>query len=91
MSARIEELEIVNVGEEQWFEFTWTGDAYEWQEALRTIKVWIPAEARSFDAETKRWRVRADYAPALGRIFGNFEAALDAARSQLSLFGTEGG
>jgi hypothetical protein len=90
MSATVLELEIVTEGGARWFEFTWTGDAVEWREALDAIKASVPPEARQFDPETKRWKVREDYEAPLSRIFNNFDTFLDSVRSQLSLFPEEG-
>jgi hypothetical protein len=87
MSAGVMDLEIVQADGATWFEFTWLGRGDEWREALDLLKQWIPPAARSFDPETRRWRVRGDYEPGLCQIFGNFAAALDAVRSQLNLFG----
>ena len=89
MSAQVTDIQIINDPQGKWFEFTWAGDQQEWREALESLKGWVPYDARRFDPDTKRWQVHEDYEHVLGRIFDNFDRAIDALRSQLSLFGGE--
>ena len=86
MSAKLLDLEVVHLDGEAWFQFSWSGESWEWREALDALKATVPYGARQFDPESKVWRVRTDYEDALDGIFPNFAGALDAMRSQLSMF-----
>lgn len=81
--AHVTDLQIVEVEGQPWFEFEWAGQ--DWHSALTEIKQ-IPPEARSYDENTKRWRVADTFENVLEGIFPNFASTLDAIRSQASLF-----
>lgn len=86
MAAIVRDLSVLNRPDGPWLEFSWVGNSAEWHFALDAIKS-IPPEAREYDPDEKVWRVAAAFEDELGEIFPNFPAALDAIRSQMSLFG----
>ena len=86
MSARVTDLQLLELPDATWLEFTWSGDFEEWNGALGELKAKIPAAARSFNPATKRWRVAAELIPDLEEIFPNLAGALDAIRSQVRMF-----
>jgi len=81
--AHIVDLEIIEVDGDPWFEFEWAGE--DWHSALAAVKR-IPAEARSYDEDTKRWSVAGAFEDELGETFPNFASSLDTIRSQMSMF-----
>ena len=86
MAARVCDLEVVDVDGLAYFQFRWKAMGNHWLDALADVKRAVPPEAREFNEETKLWRVSCAYEDTLGQIFPNFAGALDAMRSQLSLF-----
>ena len=82
MASYVIDLEIVQVDGEPWFQFRWQGG--DWYGALQALKERVPPEARSYDPETRLWRVGDIFESDLCAIFPNFESSLDAIRSQLS-------
>jgi len=83
MPVKIVDLTIVKTADDEYFEFSWAGEV--WNEALLAVKE-VPPEARSYDRETQRWRVAVAFEHILDQTFPNFAGALDAIRSQLSMF-----
>ena len=86
MAARVCDLAILDIEGLAHFRFRWNGVGDEWWAALAALKREIDAEDREFSEETKLWRVSCVYQDVLAAIFPNFLAALDAIRSQMSLF-----
>ena len=73
---------------EEFFEFGISGAPGDFEHVLSQFKAAVPFEGggRTWDPETKRWRVRAAYAPALSRLFDNFADRLEEIEAQLGLF-----
>ncbi|MFA4971895.1 MAG: hypothetical protein WC683_04730 [bacterium] len=86
MKARLESLRIVNDGDDCWFEFTWSGEDGAWWTALEELKAKVEPARRSFDPETKRWRVGYEYQFLLCEVFPNLEMVLEGMRLQQTLF-----
>ncbi len=85
--ATILDLRVINRPEGPWYQFSWRADPAEWESTLAAIKE-IPLEDREWDSERKLWRVRAtgEATVQLSLAFENFWSALEALRSQRSLF-----
>lgn len=85
--ATILDLRVINRPEGPWYQFSWRADPGEWESTLAAIKE-IPLEDREWDPEQRVWRVRAtgETAVQLSLAFENFWSAVEALRSQRSLF-----
>lgn len=72
--------------DEWWYTFRWRGPL--WDRALLVLKDAISFEEREYDDDTHVWWVRATAQTALelAILFPNFWSAIEALRSQLSLF-----
>lgn len=83
-SCLITDLSIIEGEFDSWFHFRWKGP--DFMEAVAQVKAVIPKEARSYDELTNFWTVATAFEETLSRIFRNFHGAVDAIRSQVSLF-----
>ena len=87
-TAKLLDFHLLEEGQRRVYTFRITAKDNDFQQALIALKTAVPSTQRSFDSETKFWRVQATEAneQVLRDIFVNAEQCLTLVKSQLRLF-----